>query len=58
MSWVFLTDTHDYTFKKPARGDCETEIVLRRPLAPDIYLGMIPPTASPAGQPQLGGGVR
>jgi uncharacterized protein len=52
-SWVFLTDTHAYKLKKPIRynsvdfrplaarcADCETEVVLNRRLAGDVYLGV------------------
>ena len=68
MSWVFLTDTHAYKLKKPVRRDfldfssielrrrdCEAEVMLNRPLAPGIYLGMIPLIASLSGELRLGG---
>ncbi|WP_286292582.1 hypothetical protein [Methylomarinovum tepidoasis] len=61
MAWVFLTDRHAYKLKKPlrrpyldfstvaARGYyCREEVRLNRPLAPGVYLGVLPLTASGA----------
>lgn len=54
MSWVFLTDSFVYKFKKPRRYDhldfsalqtrrhnCISEVRLNRRLAPDVYLGVV-----------------
>lgn len=69
MSWVFLTDTHVYKLKKPVRYEyldfstpdlrrfnCEEEVRLNRRLAPDVYLGVVPLTLGPGGEPEIGGG--
>lgn len=55
MSWVFLTDTHAYKLKKPVRYDfldfstlaarewnCREELRLNQPLAPGVYLAVVP----------------
>lgn len=55
LSWVFLTPTRAWKLKKPVRydhldfsaldarrADCEEEVRLNRPLAPDVYLGVEP----------------
>ncbi|WP_133127866.1 hypothetical protein [Legionella nagasakiensis] len=55
MSWVFLTDKHAYKIKKPVEFsfldfshitsrflNCHKEIKLNQPLAPDIYLDVVP----------------
>ena len=71
LSWVFLTDTHAYKLKKPARRDgcdlttvtaraahCRMEIVLNRRLSESVYLGVVPLGIDRAGQLQLDrGGV-
>lgn len=62
MSWVFLTDDRVYKLKKPVRFPyldfstlerretaCRQEYLLNRRLAPDVYLGVAPLTASAAG---------
>ncbi len=68
MSWVFLTDTHAYKFKKPVkygivnyrslaarRLNCQREVRLNRRLAPDVYLGMVALRVDPGGALHLGG---
>jgi len=53
LSWVFLTPTRAWKLKKPVRydhldfsslaarrHDCDEEVRLNRPLAPDVYLGV------------------
>lgn len=62
MSWVFLTGDRVYKLKKPVRfpyldfstlarreAACRAELRLNRRLAPDIYLDVVPLTATPAG---------
>lgn len=57
LSWVFLTPTHAWKLKKPVRydhldfseleqrrRDCEAECELNRPLAPGVYLSVVPLT--------------
>lgn len=69
MSWVFLTETHAYKLKKPARHSyvdyssvaarrrtCEEEVRLNRRLAPSVYEGIVPLVASERGGLQLGDG--
>lgn len=68
MSWVFLTETQAWKLKKPVRNEyvdfstpegrrrnCEREIRLNRRLAPDVYRGVVPLTASRDGNFELGG---
>ncbi len=68
MSWIFLTDRFVYKLKKPVRLDflnfstleqrhlnCLEELRLNRRLANDVYLEVIPLTASDSGQLELGG---
>jgi aminoglycoside phosphotransferase family enzyme len=68
MSWVFLTDTHAYKLKKPVRYDfldfstlgarewnCREELRLNPPLAPDVYLAVVPLAIGPAGALRLEG---
>jgi aminoglycoside phosphotransferase family enzyme/predicted kinase len=67
ISWVFLTDRFVYKLKKPVRFDfldfstpqarreaCEAECRLNEPLAPGVYLGVLPMTES-KGRLALGG---
>lgn len=67
-SWVFLTDSHAYKLKKPIRYDsidfqslstrcanCESEVVLNRRLAGDVYIGVERVTAGEQGELELGG---
>jgi len=62
LSWVFLTPRFAYKLKKPIRCDsfdfgspesrrhhCEEEVRLNARLAPEIYLGAVPVTASAGG---------
>ncbi len=62
MSWVFMTGDRVYKLKKPVRfayldfstldrreAACRAEFLLNRRLAPDVYLGVVPLTISPAG---------
>jgi uncharacterized protein len=55
MSWVFLTDRQAWKLKKPVRYDyldfstpearrrnCDDEVRLNQPLAPGVYLGVVP----------------
>jgi aminoglycoside phosphotransferase family enzyme len=69
MSWVFLVGSHVYKLKKPVRFSyldfstlarretmCRTELQLNRRLAPDVYLDVVPVTASRAGLAIDGGG--
>ena len=62
MSWVFLTDDQVYKLKKPVRfpyldfsnlrrreAACRAELRLNRRLAPDVYLDVMPLTATPRG---------
>ncbi|MDZ7828531.1 MAG: hypothetical protein U5K33_03250 [Halofilum sp. (in: g-proteobacteria)] len=57
LSWVFLTPAHAWKLKKPVRydhldfseldarrRDCEAECALNRPLAPGVYLSVVPLT--------------
>lgn len=68
MSWVFLTDGHAYKLKKPVRHDyldfstlaarehyCREEVRLNRPLAPGVYLGVVPLTRNAQGDLELDG---
>lgn len=68
MSWVFLAGEHAWKLKKPVRTDfldystadarrrsAEEELRLNRCLAPDVYLGVVPLAADPAGGFRLGG---
>lgn len=65
MSYVFLTPAHAYKLKKPVRYDfldfstlasrewnCREEVRLNRPLAPGVYLAVVP-LAVKAGQARL-----
>jgi aminoglycoside phosphotransferase family enzyme len=67
MSWVFLTGDRVYKLKKPVRfpyldfstlerreAACRAEVSLNRRLAPDVYIGVAPLTAS-AGGLRIGG---
>jgi aminoglycoside phosphotransferase family enzyme len=62
MSWVFLAGDRAYKLKKPVRfpyldfstlgrreAACRAELSLNRRLAPDIYLDVLPLTATPRG---------
>src|SRR5690348_1327322 len=55
ISWVFLAGDYVYKVKKPVRFPfldasclrhrrelCESEVVLNRRLAPEVYLGVVP----------------
>lgn len=68
MSWVFLTDRHAYKLKKPVRYDfldfstlaarehnCTEERRLNQPLAPGVYLDVVPLTLDGAGHAQVAG---
>jgi aminoglycoside phosphotransferase family enzyme len=68
MSWVFLTDRHAYKLKKPVRYDfldfstlaareryCTEERRLNQPLAPGVYLDVVPLTLDDAGHAQVAG---
>jgi uncharacterized protein len=68
ISWIFLTDRHVYKLKKPVRFDfldfstcerrrwaCEQELRLNRRLAPDVYLDVLPVTATARGRLRLDG---
>ncbi len=68
MSWVFLTDGHAYKLKKPVRHDyldfstlaarehfCREEVRLNGPLAPGMYLGVVPLTQNAQGDLELDG---
>ncbi len=68
MSWVFLTDGHAYKLKKPVRHDyldfstiaarehyCREEVRLNQPLAPGVYLGVVPLTQNTRGEIELDG---
>ncbi len=61
ISWVVLTGSYAYKIKKPVkysfvdfstldkrRWFCEEEVRLNRRLAPEVYLGIVPITGSPA----------
>jgi len=61
ISWVALTGSYAYKIKKPVkysfvdfstldkrRWFCEEEVRLNRRLAPEVYLGIVPITGSPA----------
>lgn len=69
MSWVFLTPDRVYKLKKPVRfpyldfstlerraAICQAENRLNRRLAPDVYLDVVPLTASRSGLAVGGGG--
>lgn len=62
MSWVFMAGERVYKLKKPVRfayldfstldrraAACRAEYLLNRRLAPDVYLGVVPLTASTSG---------
>src|SRR5665647_2768387 len=62
MSWVFMAGDRVYKLKKPVRfsyldfstldrraAACRAEYLLNRRLAPDVYLDVVPLTASPSG---------
>jgi aminoglycoside phosphotransferase family enzyme len=62
MSWVFMAGDRVYKLKKPVRfsyldfstldrraAACRAEYLLNRRLAPDVYLDVVPLTASPTG---------
>ena len=62
MSWVFLAGDRAYKLKKPVRfpyldfsslarreAACRAELRLNRRLAPDVYLDVVPLTATPRG---------
>lgn len=68
LSWVFLTPEHAWKLKKPVRydhldfsditarrRDCVAEVRLNRPLAPNVYLGVEPITATEQGVLAIGG---
>jgi len=68
MSWVFLTATHAYKMKKPVRyayldfgtlaareWNCREELRLNQPLAPDVYLDVVPLAMEPTGTVRLEG---
>jgi aminoglycoside phosphotransferase family enzyme len=68
MSWVFLTESLVYKLKKPVCYDfldfstlearqknCESEIILNRRLAGQVYLGTVPLTLQEDGDLQLDG---
>jgi aminoglycoside phosphotransferase family enzyme len=66
MSFVFLTPSHAYKLKKPVRYDsldfstlalrhhfCREELRLNAPLAPDVYLAVVPVKRRPNGRIDL-----
>lgn len=68
MSWVFLTDCFAYKLKKPVklafldfstlarrRKDCLEELRLNRRLAREVYLDVLPLTATGAGELEIAG---
>ncbi len=68
LSWVFLTDTQAWKLKKPVRFDyldfseplarrrnCEEEVRLNPPLAPDVYRGISSLTLDISGELRLAG---
>src|SRR5512138_840454 len=68
FAWVFLAGDYAYKLKKPSgnplsdlrsldarRRSCEEEVRLNRPLAQDIYLGVMPLTAEEDGRLRVGG---
>jgi aminoglycoside phosphotransferase family enzyme len=70
MSWVFMAGDCVYKLKKPVQfpyldfstlerraSACWAEVSLNRRLAPDVYLGAVPLTATPTGY-AIGGGGR
>jgi aminoglycoside phosphotransferase family enzyme len=70
MSWVFMAGNRVYKLKKPVQfpyldfstlerraAACRAEVSLNRRLAPDVYLGAVPLTATPTGY-TIGGGGR
>ncbi|MCC7272197.1 MAG: hypothetical protein IT561_05975 [Alphaproteobacteria bacterium] len=70
MSWVFLAGDRVFKLKKPVRfpyldfsslerraAACRAEDRLNRRLAPDVYLGVLPLTLSPAGLALGGAGT-
>ena len=69
MSWVFMAGDRVYKLKKPVKfpyldfstlerraSACWAEVSLNRRLAPDVYLGAVPLTVTPAGYAIGGGG--
>lgn len=71
MSWVFLAGPHAYKLKKPVRypfldfaslaarrRDSLAEFRLNRPLAPDVYLGVVALRRRSDGSLHIGGGGR
>jgi uncharacterized protein len=69
MSWVFMAGDRVYKLKKPVRfpyldfstlarraAACRAEVTLNRRLAPDVYLGVVPLTATAAGYALAGSG--
>jgi aminoglycoside phosphotransferase family enzyme len=70
MSWVFMAGERVYKLKKPVRFPyldfstldrravaCSAEFSLNRRLAPGVYLGLAPLTATPTGYAIGGGGT-
>ncbi len=68
ISWVFLTDTEAYKFKKPVRFEfldfstpelrravCEAEVRLNRRLAVDVYQGVVAVSRSEDGGLEIDG---
>jgi aminoglycoside phosphotransferase family enzyme len=68
FAWVFLTERFAYKLKKPARQagmdyrtlaaretGCRAELRLNHPLAPAIYLDVVPLNARPDGLLRMGG---
>lgn len=68
MAWVFLTDRHAWKLKKPVqtryldfgtvdsrKRDCIEELRLNQPLAPGVYLDIVPLTIDQHNRLQLGG---
>lgn len=69
LAWVFLTERHAYKLKKPVRypfldfstiearhADALEEVRLNQPLAPGVYLGVVPLAQGSDGRLQLDGG--
>jgi aminoglycoside phosphotransferase family enzyme len=68
FAWVFLAGDYAYKLKKPSgnplsdlrsldarRRSCEEEVRLNRPLAQDIYLGVVPLAQEADGRLRVGG---
>lgn len=68
FAWVFLAGDYAYKLKKPSgnplsdlrsldarRASCEEEVRLNRPLAQDIYLGVVPLAVGTDGRMRVGG---